>query len=143
MDVRLLKENFMIDDRSNLKYAANSVAETKEISEQEKQSERKQIINKAEDKQKNESLSQNNYTEDHIIVKAPMLGTFFRKPSPDEPVYAEVGDVVEAADTVCLIEVMKLFNSISAGKKGRIADILVSDGEMVEYDQPLFVLEPI
>ena len=83
------------------------------------------------------------YSDNHINIKAPMLGTFFRKPSPDEANYVEVGDVVEASDTLCLIEVMKLFNSVSAGKKVRVVDILAEDGQLVEYDQPLFVVEPM
>lgn len=87
--------------------------------------------------------SAKNYSENHIMVKAPMLGTFFRKPSPDEDAYVEIGDVVESSDTLCLIEVMKLFNSVSAGQKGRVVDILAEDGELVEYDQPLFVIEPM
>lgn len=82
-------------------------------------------------------------SENHITVKAPMLGTFFSKPSPDEATFVQIGDVIEASDTLCLLEVMKLFNSVSAGQKGRIVDILVADGQLVEYDQPLFVIEPM
>lgn len=78
---------------------------------------------------------------DTYTINAPMVGTFFSKPSPEEPEYVQVGDTVDAGDTVCLIEVMKLFNSVPAEEKGRIVEMLVTDGELVEYDQPLFVIE--
>lgn len=79
--------------------------------------------------------------ENTFTVRAPMVGTFFSKPSPEEEEYVKVGDTVSAGDTVCLIEVMKLFNSVPAGTNGRIEEVFVSDGELVEYDQPLFLIK--
>lgn len=80
-------------------------------------------------------------TEENIYtVRAPMVGTFFSKASPEESEYVKVGDAVEQGDTVCLIEVMKLFNSVPAGVYGRVKEVLVADGELVEYDQPLFII---
>src|SRR5699024_9164328 len=76
-------------------------------------------------------------SEDQIVIKSPMLGTFFRRPSPEEDEYVVEGQIVKETDTICLIEVMKLFNSIPAGIKGKVVEFLVSDGEMVEFDQPL------
>lgn len=81
------------------------------------------------------------YSDNQIIIKAPMLGTFYRKPSPDEAEYVVENQIVNESDTICLIEVMKLFNSIPAGVKGKIVEFLADDGEMVEFDQPLLVIE--
>ncbi|MBO2437588.1 acetyl-CoA carboxylase, biotin carboxyl carrier protein [Actinomadura nitritigenes] len=75
-------------------------------------------------------------------VRAPLVGTFYGRPSPDEPPFVEVGDVVEEGQQVALIEAMKLFNAVTAAVRGRIAKVHVADGDMVEYDQPLFDLVP-
>ncbi|MDE2572857.1 MAG: acetyl-CoA carboxylase biotin carboxyl carrier protein [bacterium] len=78
-----------------------------------------------------------------VAVKAPMLGVFYRSPAPGAPPFVEVGGIVSEQDTLCIIEVMKLMNSIKAGARGRIAAILVDDAAMVEYDQPLMIIEPV
>ena len=75
-------------------------------------------------------------------VKAPMIGTFYRKPSPDADSYVEVGSVVEPDTVVCIIEAMKVMNEIKAEVKGTIAEVLVEDGKPVEYGQALFRIEP-
>jgi acetyl-CoA carboxylase biotin carboxyl carrier protein len=77
-----------------------------------------------------------------VVVKAPMLGTFYRAPSPGAPPFIEIGSDVRADTTVCLIEVMKLFNTLKAGVEGRVSHILVENAAMVEYDQALIVIEP-
>ncbi len=77
-----------------------------------------------------------------VEVRASTLGTFYRRPSPEAKPFVEVGDFVRESDVVCLVEVMKLFNSIPAGARGRIAKILAEDGQMVEYDQPVMLIEP-
>ncbi|RPF55663.1 acetyl-CoA carboxylase biotin carboxyl carrier protein [Aquisalibacillus elongatus] len=74
---------------------------------------------------------------DHEIV-SPMVGTFYASPSPDDDSYVKVGDTVDANSVVCIVEAMKLFNEIEAEVKGEIVEILVDDGELVEYGQPLF-----
>jgi acetyl-CoA carboxylase biotin carboxyl carrier protein len=74
------------------------------------------------------------------VVKAPMVGTFYRSPSPDAKVFVEVGQAVKAGDTVCIIEAMKLMNEIEADAAGTIKAILVENGQPVEYGQPLFIL---
>ncbi len=74
-------------------------------------------------------------------IRAPMLGTFYRAPAPGEKAFVEVGQIVKADDTLCLIEVMKLFNSIKAGADGRVVRICVEDAELVEYNQLLVVIE--
>jgi len=78
-----------------------------------------------------------------IEVRAPMVGTFYRAPAPGAPAFVEVGAKVEPDDVVCIIEVMKLMNSIRAGRRGRVVEILAENAELVEYGQPLIVIEPI
>jgi acetyl-CoA carboxylase biotin carboxyl carrier protein len=78
-----------------------------------------------------------------VEVRAPMVGTFYRSPAPAAPPFVEVGAKVEPDDVVCIIEVMKLMNSIHAGRRGRVVEILAENGELVEYGQPLVVIEPI
>jgi len=77
-----------------------------------------------------------------VAIRAPMLGTFYRSPSPGEKPFVEVGQSVKADDTVCLIEVMKLFNSIKAGVDGRIAEIRAENAALVEYNEVLILIEP-
>ncbi len=75
-------------------------------------------------------------------IESPMVGTFYASPSPDADVYVKVGDSVEEGTVVCIVEAMKLFNEIEAEVKGKIAEILVEDGQLVEYGQPLFKVKP-
>ena len=77
-----------------------------------------------------------------VAVRAPMLGTFYRATSPGEPPFVEVGDKVDARDTVCIIECMKLFNTIEAGCRGTVVRIEAENGGMVEFDQPLIFVQP-
>ncbi|MCG1009035.1 acetyl-CoA carboxylase biotin carboxyl carrier protein [Salinicoccus sp. ID82-1] len=76
--------------------------------------------------------------EEGKVIKAPMVGTFYKASSPEVDPYVKVGDKVENSSVVCILEAMKLFNEIQAETSGEITEILVEDGEMVEYDQPLF-----
>lgn len=78
----------------------------------------------------------------YITVKSPIIGTFYRKPSPDKPVFVEVGDSVKEGDVVCVIEAMKLFNEIESEVSGKIVKVLVDDASPVEFDQPLFLIDP-
>lgn len=81
--------------------------------------------------------------EDHLItIKSPIIGTFYRKSSPDKPVFVEVGDTLKEGDVLCVIEAMKLFNEIESELSGTIVKILVDDASPVEFDQPLFVINP-
>lgn len=77
-----------------------------------------------------------------VEVKAPMVGTFYRAPAPGAPPFVEVGSVVAEDDTVCIIEVMKLMNSIKAGCRGRVVEVSAEDGTLVEFGQTLMVIEP-
>jgi len=77
-----------------------------------------------------------------IEIRSPMIGTFYRSPSPDKPAFVEVGAVIKPGSTVCVIEAMKLFNEIESEISGTIVKVLVNDSTPVEYDQPLFLVEP-
>ena len=77
-----------------------------------------------------------------LTIKSPMIGTFYRRASPDKPLMAEEGTVVAPGKVVCIIEAMKLFNEIESEVKGTIVKILVEDASPVEYDQPLFLVQP-
>ena len=77
-----------------------------------------------------------------ITIKSPMIGTFYRKAAPDKPNFVEVGDEVNSGKVVCIIEAMKLFNEIESEVSGKIVKVLVDDASPVEYDQPLFLVQP-
>lgn len=83
-------------------------------------------------------------TEDakYITIKSPIIGTFYRKPSPDKPAFVEVGSTISKGDVLCVIEAMKLFNDIESEVSGKIVKILVDDSSPVEFDQPLFLVDP-
>ena len=89
---------------------------------------------KAEDQKSN--------SDNFITVKSPIIGTFYRKPSPDKPAFVEVGDTIKEGDVLCTIEAMKLFNEIESEVSGKIVKVLVDDATPVEFDQPLFLVEP-
>ncbi|WP_063058290.1 acetyl-CoA carboxylase biotin carboxyl carrier protein [Nocardia sienata] len=82
-------------------------------------------------------------SSDEIVVTAPMLGTFYRSPKPGERPFVEVGDKVELDSVLGIIEVMKLMNSVPAGAEGEVTAIYATDGDLVEFDQPLFAIRPI
>jgi acetyl-CoA carboxylase biotin carboxyl carrier protein len=78
----------------------------------------------------------------YITIKSPIIGTFYRKPSPDKPQFVEVGQNISEGDVLCIIEAMKLFNEIESEVSGKIVKVLVDDATPVEFDQPLFLVEP-
>lgn len=78
----------------------------------------------------------------YITIKSPIIGTFYRKPSPDKPMFVEVGSTIKEGDVLCVIEAMKLFNEIESEVSGKIVKILVDDSSPVEFDQPLFLVDP-
>jgi len=93
---------------------------------------------KAAETKSNESTKSENY----LTIKSPMIGTFYRQAGPGKPMFASVGDEVEAGQVVCIIEAMKLFNEIESEVSGKIVKVLVEDASPVEFDQPLFLVEP-
>ena len=78
----------------------------------------------------------------YVTIKSPMIGTFYRSPSPDKDAFVQVGDSVQKGSPVCIIEAMKLFNEIESEISGKIVKVLVDDASPVEYDQPLFLVDP-
>jgi acetyl-CoA carboxylase biotin carboxyl carrier protein len=78
----------------------------------------------------------------YITIKSPIIGTFYRKSSPDKPVFVEVGSTINKGDVLCVIEAMKLFNDIESEVSGKIVKVLVDDSSPVEFDQPLFLVDP-
>jgi len=78
----------------------------------------------------------------YITVKSPIIGTFYRKPAPDKPMFVEVGSTIGKGEVLCVIEAMKLFNEIESEVSGKIVKILVDDSSPVEFDQPLFLVDP-
>ena len=78
-----------------------------------------------------------------VEIRAPMVGTFYRAPTPEAPPYAEVGQTIEAGQVICIIEAMKLMNEIKSEIRGKILEILVDNAEPVEFGQPMFLIEPI
>lgn len=87
---------------------------------------------------KNEKSDDSGY----VTIKSPIIGTFYRRPSPDKPIFAEVGQNISEGDVLCIIEAMKLFNEIESEVSGKIVKILVDDASPVEFDQPLFLVDP-
>src|SRR5687767_9380562 len=81
-------------------------------------------------------------TSNHVTIKSPMIGTFYRKSAPDKPNFVEPGDDIVLGKVVCIIEAMKLFNEIESEISGKLVKVLVEDASPVEYDQPLFLVEP-
>ncbi|MEZ4840332.1 MAG: acetyl-CoA carboxylase biotin carboxyl carrier protein [Flavobacteriaceae bacterium] len=84
----------------------------------------------------------NDQNSKYVVIKSPIIGTFYRKPSPDKPLFVEVGSTINVGDTVCIIEAMKLFNEIESEVAGKIVKVLVDDSSPVEFDQPLFLVDP-
>jgi len=82
-------------------------------------------------------------TSQYITIKSPMIGTFYRSASPDKPLFVNVGDEVTEGKVICIIEAMKLFNEIESEVSGSIVKVLVDNASPVEYDQPLFLVEPV
>jgi acetyl-CoA carboxylase biotin carboxyl carrier protein len=81
-------------------------------------------------------------TSKYVEITSPIIGTFYRKPSPDKPVFVEVGDTIASDTVVCMVEAMKLFNEIEAEVSGKIVKVLIEDGTPVEFGQPLFLVDP-
>jgi len=78
----------------------------------------------------------------YITIKSPIIGTFYRKSSPEKPMFVEVGQIIGEGDVLCIIEAMKLFNEIESEISGKVVKILVDDASPVEFDQPLFLVDP-
>jgi len=130
--------NISLPDGTKISIQKENNEETKNYTVQS--SKTVKIENNEKEEQKIfESKTSNN--ENIKIVKAPMVGTFYLKPSPTSEAYVEIGKTVKKGDTLCIIEAMKLMNEIESEFDGKIIEICVKDGETVEYGKPLFVIE--
>ena len=117
-----------IEETSPLKYGYDSRSKTEEEPEEH------QVAAKVPAKDVTD--------EEKVYIRSPIMGTFYRAPGPGAPPFVEIGDMVSEDMTVCMIEVMKVIASVNACIKGRISEILVENAELVEYDQPLFLIDP-
>lgn len=132
-----------IEDKGNvvnLKKETETEIITPQISQQPMQqvSPQQGVMSAPVSTQSSEEVNTNAVEDNLQTINAPMVGTFYKSPSPEESAYVQVGDSVTNESTVCILEAMKLFNEIQAEVTGEIAEILVEDGQMVEYGQPLF-----
>ncbi|PTF22788.1 acetyl-CoA carboxylase biotin carboxyl carrier protein [Staphylococcus cohnii] len=132
-----------IEDKGNivnLKKEKETEIITPQVSQQPMQqiAPQQSAVSNQLDAQSSEETSSSQENDNLKTINAPMVGTFYKSPSPEESPYVQVGDSVSNESTVCILEAMKLFNEIQAEVKGEITEILVEDGQMVEYGQPLF-----
>ena len=124
------------DTKINIKRGINSnLVEKKEVVTNK--------LDKSIEGNNQKEQSKKEQKEDREEIVAPMVGTFYRSPSPEADPFVEVGDTVESGEVVCILEAMKLMNEIEAETKCKIVDILAEDGEAIEYGQPLFEIEKI
>lgn len=100
------------------------------------------LLSQGTGQEKSKQTAESAATENLITIKSPMIGTFYRSSSPGKPTFVEVGDEIAPGKVVCIIEAMKLFNEIESEIKGRIVKVLADDASPVEYDQPLFLVDP-
>ena len=91
---------------------------------------------------KNTKANDSENDSKYVTIKSPIIGTLYRKPSPEKPLFVEVGSTINVGDTVCIIEAMKLFNEIESEVSGTIVKVLIDDSSPVEFDQPLFLVDP-
>ncbi|MBA1354256.1 MULTISPECIES: acetyl-CoA carboxylase biotin carboxyl carrier protein [Staphylococcus] len=132
-----------IEDKGNivnLKKEKETEIITPQVSQQPMQqiAPQQSAVSNQLDAQSSEETSSSQENDNLKTINAPMVGTFYKSPSPEESPYVQVGDSVSNESTVCILEAMKLFNEIQAEVTGEITEILVEDGQMVEYGQPLF-----
>ncbi len=143
-EVRLKDKDFSLVVRSNDFFKNNAKQiiaspQSMPVHTPTASSETPKISSKAENTSESETAPVENST---ITINSPMVGTFYRKPSPDKDVFVKVGDKIEEGSILCIIEAMKLFNEIESEVSGTIIKILVDDQVPVEYNQPLFIIDP-
>ena len=144
-EVKLEMDNFKITIKTNADSNASEMQTTVQTvpSIMVPAQQQPPVVTDSEPPVKTESKLVNDEADNLITIKSPMIGTFYRKPSPDKDVFIEVGDTVKEGDVLCVVEAMKLFNEIESDISCKIVKILVDDSSPVEFDQPLFLVEPI
>ena len=139
-EVKIERKDFKITIKSNSATKLIQPVETSQINfKEEIQDEQVDSITKTPPEPPVEEKTENE--ENLITIKSPMIGTFYRKPSPDKEVFVEVGDNIKEGDVLCVIEAMKLFNEIESDISGKVVKVLADDASPVEFEQPLFVIE--
>ena len=144
-EVNIENNNFKINIKGSKKHAGEAVAHVIQQPPSTQPIPSQPIPLQQESKTVEEhSVIKDTLTSDdnYYTVKSPIIGTFYRKPSPDKDVFVSVGDSINEGQTLCVIEAMKLFNEIESDVSGKIVKILVEDSSPVEFDQPLFLIEP-
>ena len=131
-DVSIETENYKIRvKKNNGNYTTTELPKDVKVSAPQTQQEVKKV------EEKKESTSSNN-----LIIKSPMIGTFYRSPNPESDPFVSEGDTIKVGQTICIVEAMKLFNDIESEVSGKVVKILVDDNSPIEFDQPLFEVEP-
>ncbi|MBJ24848.1 MAG: acetyl-CoA carboxylase, biotin carboxyl carrier protein [Flavobacteriaceae bacterium] len=139
-EVKIERKDFKITIKSNSATKLIKPVETSQINfKEEIQDEQVDPITKSLPEVPVEEKT--DYEENLITIKSPMIGTFYRKPSPEKGVFVEVGDNIKEGDVLCVIEAMKLFNEIESDVSGKVVKVLADDASPVEFEQPLFVIE--
>ncbi len=139
-EVKIERKDFKITIKSNSATKLIQPVETSQINfKEEIQDEQVDLKTKILPESPVEEKTE--HEENLITVKSPMIGTFYRKPSPDKEVFVEVGDNIKEGDVLCVIEAMKLFNEIESDISGKVVKVLADDASPVEFEQPLFVIE--
>jgi len=140
-EVKIERENFKITIRTKSVISQNLIVE--DIPSNITAQPIKQVTEVVSEQNVEKNAEQNVEKNDkHVIIKSPIIGTFYRKPSPDKPSFVDVGQNIAKGDVLCVIEAMKLFNEIESDFSGKIVKILVDDQSPVEFDQPLFIIDP-
>tara|TARA_B100000927_G_scaffold116992_1_gene94652 strand:+ start:3325 stop:3807 length:483 start_codon:yes stop_codon:yes gene_type:complete len=140
-EVKIERENFKITIRTKSVISQNLIVE--DIPSNITAQPIKQVTEVVSEQNTEKNAEQNVEKNDkHVIIKSPIIGTFYRKPSPDKPSFVDVGQNIAKGDVLCVIEAMKLFNEIESDFSGKIVKILVDDQSPVEFDQPLFIIDP-
>ena len=140
-EVKIERENFKITIRTKSVISQNLIVE--DIPSNITAQPIKQVTDVVSEQNIEKNAEQNIEKNDkHVIIKSPIIGTFYRKPSPDKPSFVDVGQNIAKGDVLCVIEAMKLFNEIESDFSGKIVKILVDDQSPVEFDQPLFIIDP-
>tara|TARA_B100000614_G_C14521321_1_gene482692 strand:+ start:786 stop:1268 length:483 start_codon:yes stop_codon:yes gene_type:complete len=139
-EVKIERKDFKITIKSNSATKLIQPVETSQINfKEEIQDEQVDLKTKSLHEYPVEKKTE--HEENLITIKSPMIGTFYRKPSPDKEVFVEVGDNIKEGDVLCVIEAMKLFNEIESDISGKVVKVLADDASPVEFEQPLFVIE--
>ena len=132
-DVSIETENYKIRVKKNkTNYTTNEEVKSEEI----KPLKKIEVEDKPEEKKEKENNTKN------IIIKSPMIGTFYRSPNPESAPFISEGDIIKPGQTICIVEAMKLFNEIESEVSGKVVKVIANDSSPIEFDQPLFEVDP-